>query len=59
MMGLVIGLILERIHLRFLKRPIEQVCNWLDAFLMKRRQGPASFAAVYRIVARKSESPRR
>jgi SAM-dependent methyltransferase len=56
--GLVVGLILERIHLRFLKRPIEQACKWLDAFLMQSRQGPASFAAAYRIVARKNQSPR-
>lgn len=46
----------KRIHLGCVERPVKHFCGWIDRLLMRGRQHPASFAAVYRIVACKRTS---
>ncbi|MBI3097390.1 MAG: methyltransferase domain-containing protein [Planctomycetes bacterium] len=48
---------LKRIHLGFLDRPVRRLCGWLDGICMAGRTQPASFAAAYRIVARRTGPP--
>jgi len=44
---------LRRLHLGFLEHPVRRCCGHLDRLFMDQRKGPASFAAAYRLVARK------
>jgi ubiquinone/menaquinone biosynthesis C-methylase UbiE len=45
--------ILKRMHFCFLEWPVKRICGWMDTLLMRRRKGPTSFAAAYRILVRK------
>lgn len=45
--------ILKRFHLGFLEPNIRSICARCDHFFMSKKNGPASFAAAYRLVARK------
>jgi len=46
----------KRLHLGVLERPIKRICTTLDRLCTRGRQRPASFAAAYRIVARKRKN---
>jgi SAM-dependent methyltransferase len=43
----------KRIHLGFTERPIKRLCGSLDQLFVRYHKGPSSFAAAYRIIARK------
>jgi SAM-dependent methyltransferase len=45
---------LKRARLGFAERPIKQLCGSLDRLFMRNQARPASFAAAYRVVARKT-----
>jgi SAM-dependent methyltransferase len=49
---------LKRIHLGFMERPIKSLTGWLDRRFTRSQKEPASFAAAYRIVARKKSKLR-
>lgn len=55
----VIGLMaieaLKRMHLGFTERPIKRLCSALDRLFLRNQQRLVSFAAAYRVVARKRD----
>ncbi len=57
--GIAFTEMLRRLHLGFAQRPVEQFCAFLDRLFTRNQKRPASFAAAYRIVARKSDNFRK
>jgi SAM-dependent methyltransferase len=51
--GMAVGEMLKRLHLSFAEQPVRQLCGRLDRIFTRAQKRPASFAAAYRVVARK------
>jgi hypothetical protein len=53
--GTAVGEALKRVGLGFTQQPIRAFCGFLDRLFTRHQKHPASFAACYRIVARKRD----
>lgn len=53
--GMAVIEFLKRLRLGLLERPVRSLCARLDRLFTKRASQPLSFAAAYRVVAKKKE----